>query len=136
MSLLDSRQSSLLHHDCASCARTAQPRRPKAHREDGCAAGGHIQTCASEQRNDHATRQVNAYASELQHRTTTSWGSLACEVGAQALTNNYVSVEQGCLTPAFSGAANGIGSMMRTVLRGLRCNALLDTFLESEILLQ
>src|SRR2546423_11394859 len=29
------------------------------------------------------------------------------------------------LTPAFSGAASGIGRMMRDLLRGLRCNALL-----------
>src|SRR5438128_2887768 len=33
---------------------------------------------------------------------------------------------QGCLTPAFSGAVNGIGRSMRIALHGLRCNALLD----------
>ena len=30
------------------------------------------------------------------------------------------------LTPAFSGAVNGIGGNVRAALHGLRCNALLD----------
>src|SRR6185369_5328706 len=33
-----------------------------------------------------------------------------------------------CLTPAFSGAVNGIGRNMRIALHGLRCNALLCPF--------
>ena len=51
--------------------------------------------------------------------------SLPGAVGSQALTNSHVSVEHRCLTPAFSGAASGIPMLMRNLLRGLRCNALL-----------
>jgi hypothetical protein len=49
----------------------------------------------------------------------------ASGAGLQALSNNLVSGEQRCLTLAFSGAVNGIERMMRNLLHGLRCNALL-----------
>src|SRR5436190_337971 len=39
------------------------------------------------------------------------------------------------LTLAFSGAANGIPMLMRNLLRGLRCNALLDAVCPTQPLL-
>src|SRR5207253_8612394 len=58
--------------------------------------------------------------------------SLPGAVGSQALSNNLVSVEHRCLTPAFSGAANGTRRTIRRLLRGLRCNALLDGVIASK----
>jgi hypothetical protein len=44
----------------------------------------------------------------------------------QALTIIQLFNERRCLTPAFSGAANGKEGIMRNLRRGLRCNGLLD----------
>ena len=56
----------------------------------------------------------------------------ASDVRLQVMTKPFG--RHGCLTLAFSGATSGNEGRMRIALRGLRCNALLDGFLNPSLI--
>ena len=67
----------------------------------------------------HRRRVASAHDHEV-------WVRVASEIGSQMLTINHVFHVRRCLTPAFSGAASSTPMLIRSLLRGLRCNGLLD----------
>jgi len=90
-----------------------------------CAAGEPAGAYANEVPQHLIARLACASASELSRNVMAKpMRTYASDVRTQSITKSLWL--HGCLTPAFSGAANGTQRTIRTALRGLRCNALLD----------
>src|SRR3954469_6059068 len=105
MSLLDSPRSFVRPSAFACYATATQPRLPQHCREAVArralpSARAKARLAPTPQQGKRAPRRRLAPTHD--HEV---WDCLTSEVGSQALTINHVSAEQGCLTPAFSGAA-------------------------------
>jgi hypothetical protein len=143
MSLLDIRQMSVLHLDCASCAPTPQPRglRPAAFAPPKAAAFP-LPTTPTPRRRLRGGRSRQRLRLRLSpgHRCKATPGRpkreppapdgkvidrLASQFGSQALSNHHVSVEHRCLTLQFSGRGSGQERTISIARPALRCNCLL-----------